>query len=218
MSTNLKPTSPIKSSTQNFVEIEYIKDDIVILKDYSASIVISAGTTNFGLLSQEEQNAMIYSYASLLNSLSFPIQILILSKRMDISSYLDFLENKVKKQTSERISQRLIAYTEFIKNITKKNTVLEKKFYFVVPFSALEMGIDMTKNEKLNKDYVFTRAKTSLYPKKDHLLRLLKKAGLDGRVLYEQELGELFYNLYNPSQSGRKLAPVNSYTNIISTQ
>jgi len=217
MTTYNKPTSPIKSSTQNFTEIEYIKDDILILKDYSASVVINVGTTNFGLLSQEEQNAMIYSYASLLNSLSFPIQILILSKKMDISSYLDYLDQKIRKQDDQIYLDRLNKYTEFIKNITKKNTILEKKFYFTIPFSPLEMGIDLTKG-KINKDYVFVRAKTSLYPKKDHLLRLLKKAGLNSRVVYEQELTELFYNLYNPSATGRKLAPATSYTNVISTQ
>ena len=76
-----KPTSPIKSSTQSFTEIEEIKDDILLLKDFSASVVISVGAVNFWLLSAEEQSSIIYAYSSLLNSLSFPIQILILSKK-----------------------------------------------------------------------------------------------------------------------------------------
>jgi hypothetical protein len=212
-----KPTSPVKSSTQEFVEIDSIKDDLVMLKYNSCCIVIQSGTTNFGLLSQEEQNSMIYGYASLLNSLSFPIEILILSKRMDISSYLDYLDAKAKQQTDETIKTQLEHYTEFIKTIVKKNTILEKKFYFVIPFSPLELGVTGTAGKSLNKQYVETRAKTTLYPKKDHLLRLLSKTGLGGRALYEQELIELFYNLYNPSASGRKLAPIESYTNVIST-
>lgn len=214
---NQKPTSPIKSSTQEFVDLEFVKEDIAIFKDNSASIIIACGTTNFGLLSQEEQNAMIYAYSGMLNSLSFPIQILILSKKMDISSYLDYLDLKIKKQNNDNLKTRLINYAEFIKTITKKNTILEKKFYFTIPFSPLELGIEGARNGRINRQYIFTKSKVALYPKKDHLLRLLKKAGLGGHVMYEQEIVELFYNLYNPSPSGRKLAPIDSYTNIIST-
>jgi hypothetical protein len=212
-----KHTSPVKSSTQEFVAIEEIKDDIVMMKDNSCSIVIHVGATNFGLLSQEEQNSMIYAYGSLLNSLSFPIQVLILSKRMDVSSYLDYLDSKSKTQIDPILKTNLQQYTDFIKQIVKKNVILEKKFYFVIPFSPLELGIKGSAGKRLNREYVFTRAKTSLYPKKDHLLRLLQKAGLGGKELYQQDLTELFYNLYNPSASGRKLAPVESYTNVIST-
>lgn len=213
-----KPTSPLKASTQSFIEIVAVKDDIVVLKDYSCCLIIQSGATNFGLLSQEEQNTMIYSYASLLNSLSFPIQILILTRTMDISSYFDYLNLKIKQQTNPQIRQRLINYQEFIKNIVKKHTVLEKKFYFVIPFSPLEMGVTKaTKASSLSQEYVITRAKTSLYPKRDHLLRLLNRAGLGGKVLFEQEIVELFYNLYNPSLLGKKLAPVNSYTDIVLT-
>src|SRR3990167_10330209 len=93
-----KPISPVKSSTQKFIEIEDVKDDILLLKDFSASIVIEVGAVNFWLLSQEEQASIIYAYASLLNSLSFPVQILILSKKMDISSYIEYIDTKIKTQ------------------------------------------------------------------------------------------------------------------------
>lgn len=212
-----KPTSPIKTSTQEFIEIEMVKDDVVMLRDYSCCIIINSGTTNFGLLSQEEQNSMIYSYASLLNSLSFPIQILILSKRMDVSCYFDYLDIKIKEQLDQIVKERLLQYKDFIKNIVKKNTILEKKFYFIIPFSPLEIGVAGASKSSLNKEYVLTRAKTSLYPKRDHLIRLLGRSGLGGRVLFEQEIVELFYNLYNPSPVGRKLAPITSYTDVILT-
>jgi len=210
-----KPSAPVKASTQSFIEVEAVKDDILMHSGYACSILVKAGATNFGLLSDEEQKGMIYSYSSLLNSLSFPVQILVLSKRMDISSYLEYLDVKVTSQLDEVLKQRLLNYKEFIKNIIKKNTILEKSFYFVIPFSPLEMGLK-NPGKKLSHEYVFTRAKAALYPKKDHLLRLLKKVGLGGIVLVEQEIIELFYNLYNPSPSGRKLAPAKSYTTAIS--
>lgn len=211
-----KPVSPIKSSTQNFIEIEDVKDDILLLKDLSAAIIVEVGAVNFWLLSAEEQTSTIYAYASLINSLSFPVQILILSKKMDISSYLEYLEAKMKMKKDELMRSRLMQYKDFIKTVVKKNTVLEKKFYFIVPFSPLEMGITGV-GSGLKKEYVISRAKTALYPKRDHLLRLLAKIGLRATVLQKQELTELFYNLYNPSATGRMLAPVESYTDVIST-
>lgn len=212
-----KLTSPIKASTQSFIEIEEAKDDILLLKDYSAAVVIEVGAVNFWLLSVEEQSSIIYAYASLLNSLSFPAQILILSKKMDVSSYLEYLDNKINKQHNDLIKNRLISYKEFIKNIVKKNTVLEKRFFFVVPFSPLELGVSGINTKNLNKEYIIARAKTSLYPKRDNLLRLLAKVGLRATVLQRQELVNLFYNLYNPSATGRPLAPVESYIDTIMT-
>ena len=210
-----KPTSPVKATTQQFIEIEEIQDDVVLLKDYSAVLVIEISAVNFWLLSSEEQMSIIYAYGSLLNSLSFPLQILILSKKMNISNYLDYLDQRIEKTKDEILKTRLKGYKEFIKNIVKKNTVLEKRFFFVIPFSPLELGISGVNTSSLKKDYVLSRAKTSLYPKRDHLLRLLAKIGLSGKVLQKQELTELFYNLYNPSPTGRPLAPVESYTDVV---
>lgn len=214
MPTN-KPTSPVKASKQSFIEIEEIKDDVVLMKDFSAAAVIEVGAVNFWLLSTEEQSSMIYAYSELLNSLSFPVQILILSKKIDVSTYLDYLEEKINKQSLDILKKRMIGYREFIKSIIKINTVLEKRFFFVVPFSPLEMGISGANPGSLNKEYVFTRAKTALYPKRDNLLRLITKIGLKGSILQRQELTELYYNLYKPSATGRRLAPIESYTDVI---
>lgn len=212
-----KATSPVKASTQNFIEIEEIRDDIILLKDSFASTVLEVGAVNFWLLSSEEQNAMIYAYGNLLNSLSFPVQILILSKKMDVSSYLEYLTNKINHQPNDTLKKRLASYQDFIKNIVKKTSVLEKRFFFVIPFSPLELGVTAVNGKNLNKEYVITRAKTSLYPKRDNLLRLLGSIGLKASPLQGQALTELFYNLYNPSGTGRQLAPIESYTDVVLT-
>ena len=136
---------------------------------------------------------------------------------MDVSSYLDYLDGKINQQPEELIKTRLRSYKDFIKAVVKKNTVLEKRFFFAVPFSTLEMGVSGVNTKSLNKEYVFSRAKTSLYPKRDHLIRLLSKIGLRASVLQKQELTELFFNLYNPSSTGRRLAPIESYTDVVLT-
>ncbi len=212
-----KIQAPIKSTTQNFIELEEIKDDVFLLRDGSMGCIIEVGAVNYWLLSAEEQQSMIYAYANLLNSLSFPIQILILSKKMDVSTYLDYIEDRIKKQNNPLLKNVLLSYKNFIKNIVKKNSVLEKRFFFVIPFSPLELGISGINARSLNKEYLFSRAKTSLYPKRDHLLRLISKIGLKPKILLKQEIVELFYNLYNPSVTGKKLAPVESYTDVILT-
>lgn len=209
-----KIQAPIKSTTQKFIEIEDVKDDVFLLRDGSAGCIIEVGAVNYWLLSAEEQQAMIFAYANLLNSLSFPVQVLILSKKMNISSYLEYVDKKIEQQTNPNLKKILSSYKEFIKTIIKKGTVLEKRFFFVIPFSPLELGVSGVASN-LNKEYIFSRAKTSLYPKRDHLIRLLLKIGLKPKVLYKQEIVELFYDLYNPSPTGTKLAPVESYTDVV---
>lgn len=217
MPKKVKPTAPVKATTQRFIEIEDIKDDVMVMQDKSACTVIEVGAVNFFLLSQEEQQSIIYSYGGLLNSLSFPVQILILSKRMDISSYLEFLKGKIITAQNETIKQRLGAYQGFIQNVVQKNTVLEKRFFFVIPFSPLELGAQGLNASKIKTEYLVSRAKTALYPKRDHLLRLLAKLGLKSTILGAQELTELFYNLYNPSSTGKQLAPIETYTDVVLT-
>lgn len=213
----IKPTSPKKSTTQSFIEIDEIKDDIMLMKDYSAVTLVEVGAVNFWLLSTEDQMSMIYSYGGLLNSLSFPVQIVIISKMMNISSYIEYLESKIDSEHNEVIRSRLEDYREFIKMIVKKNIVMEKRFFFAVPFNPLEMGVSGIKAKNYGKEYIYNRAKTSLYPKRDHLLRLLARVGLKPTILQQQELTELFYNIYNPSNTGKQLAPIDSYTDVVLT-
>jgi len=214
-----KPVAaPVRATTQEFVTIEDIRDDLLILQDGSAALIIETTAVNFGLLSEEEQDALIYAYASFLNSLSFPLQISIISKRMDISSYIERISKEEERQTNEIVRERLKRYREFIMSIVKENRVLEKKFYLVIPFSSIELGIKgamgsggKRKNLPFSKDYILTRAKTSLYPKRDHVLRQLGRIGLKGKPLNTQELVELFYNIYNPTLTGEKLGDVAGY-------
>ncbi len=209
--------TPVRATTQSFTEIIDIQDDVVILKDFSAATVVEVGAVNFWLLSQDEQESMIQSYANLLNSLSFPVQILIVSKQMDISVYLNYLQQKLLSQKDPFIQKQLTSYTEFIKNTVKKTTVLEKRFFFVVPFSPLEMGVTGANTKGLKKDYVVTRAKAALYPKRDNVVRLLMKIGLKAKPLMKQELAELYYNLFNHNTSNKKLAPVDTMAGAVVT-
>ncbi len=211
-------STPIRATTQDFTEIEDILDNLVLLKDGTTTMVLETSATNFGLLSAEEQDALVYAYASLINSLSFPLQIIVMSKRMDISTYIDRITKRENSAKDLVIKDRLRSYKEFILSIVKENRVLEKKFYLCISFTPLEMGVkgafgQSGKNKKLPypKEYIISRAKTALYPKRDHLLRQLVRIGLKGKELTTQELVGFFYNIYNPSFLGVRLDQPEGY-------
>lgn len=200
----------IKSSSQNFIEIEDIKDDLVILADGSCCLVIKVWAINFGLLSETEQDAIIYAYAGLLNSLTFAIQILIRSKRKDITSYLELLKNAESAQLNLALKNQIAKYRQFVDTTVKVNNVLDKKFYIIIPFSLLELGVGVAggmlfkkkKGLPYPKSFILDRAKINLYPKRDHLLRQLNRIGLKASQLTTHELIQLFYDIFNPEALG----------------
>jgi hypothetical protein len=198
----------IRASTQDHLEIEDIFDDLVILKNSGAALVIQTTAVNFGLLSETEQDAIIYAYAGLLNSLSFPIQIVVRSKRMDVSSYLESLMKWEQKQPNEKIRIQIRKYREFITSTIRENNVLDKRFYVVLNMFPEELGLGATsplaiapqkRGLRFAKEYIVERAKNILLPKRDHMIRQLTRLGLKASQLTTQQLIELFYDIYNPS-------------------
>lgn len=200
------PDKPLLSSTQDFVPISDIVDDMVLFKDGGAAIVMESTALNFGLLSEKEQEAVIAAYAALLNSLSFSLQIVIRSQRKDISNYLAYLEEAYTKITNPKLSELMRGYKAFVAETVKKKNVLGKTFYVVVPFSALELGVaksflSLTKRAgplPFPKSYVLKKSKITLYPRRDHIIRQAGRLGLRMRQLSTEELINLYYSIYNP--------------------
>lgn len=209
----------IRASTQQHLDIEAIQDDLVVLKDGGCCLVITTTAINFGLLSEKEQEAIIYAYAGLLNSLTFPIQIVIRSQKKDISAYIKLIEEAEAKTQKAAIKDQIRKYRTFIQETVQKNEVLDKKFYIAIPMSALELGIakNLTATLKsrrtlpFEKAYILEQAKTNLYPKRDHLLRLLARLGLKSRQMTTQELIQLFFNIYNPESPSQQMTPTEQY-------
>lgn len=153
--------------------------------------MIQTSAVNFGLLSENEQLAIISAFAGLLNSLSFMIQVVIRSKRLDISSYLKLLDYALSQQHNSLLGNMILHYRNFIESTIRENEVLDKKFYIIIPVSYLEMGI--VKNVKNN----FQKGLTLLMPRRDHIIRQLSRIGLRATQLQTKELIELFYDIYN---------------------
>lgn len=208
---------PIRATTQEHLDIEDIRDDLVVLKDGSCCMILKTTALNFGLLSETEQDATILAYAGLLNSLTFPVQIFIRSKKSDVSDYIGSLKKQEDNQSNMALKNQIAKYRKFIETTVKENNTLEKKFYIIIPFSSLELGLkpslgSVSKRKTLpfQKEYILQKAKTSLFPKKDHLIRLLSRLGLKAEQLNTQNLIELFFSIYNPESVGQQ-KPAGSY-------
>lgn len=199
------PDMPLVSTTQDHLPISDIVDDIVLYKDGGAAIVMETSSLNFGLLSEKEQGAVVAAYAALINSLSFSIQIMIRTQRKDISGYIKFFDEASSKITNPKLAAITDDYRQFITESIKKKTVLGKRFFIIVPFNSLELGVTKSAMTAIKrgplpfpKDYVVKKAKVTLYPKRDHLIRQAGRLGLKLKPLTKPELIDLYFSINNP--------------------
>lgn len=191
----------IHASTQKFTEIVDFLDNVVLLEGGNACLIIEITASNFALLSQREQDSRIFSYASLLNSLSFPIQILIRNKRIDITSYIKELEDVIATTKNQKLQSYIGYYRDFVQEMVTINVVLNKSFYIVIPFSALESGIGGAKQAtQKGKNQPHTLPDGSiknLQSKAETVLAQLQKFAVSARILEKDDLIKLFYDIYN---------------------
>lgn len=186
-------------TTQKFTQIENVLDNVVMFHGARAVSVIEVTATNFALESEAEQQVQIGEYASFLNSLSFPVQILIKSRKLDISVYLKSLEAEADKSKNDLLKKHILSYKEFVENLVKKNTVLDKKFYIVIPFSSFEIGPQGAtaaagKGEKKDFEEIAVKALAS---KTQVIAGSLRRVNLRFKVLEKEDLIKLFYEFYN---------------------
>ncbi len=183
------------NTTQQHLQMEDIKDDLMILKNGGAALILQSSALNFGLLSEVEQHSVVLSFAQMLNSLSFPIQIMIYSQRLNINSYLHLLERARTMQRNPLLSQMIDRYKNFVTQVIKENDVLDKKFYVIAYTSSLEMGFGFK-----NKEARLKRAQAILWPRRDQLIRQLARVGLKANQLTSLEMLQLLYDIYNGAQ------------------
>ena len=202
-------------ATQQFVDIEEIKDGAVILKGGGLRRVLMVSGINFELKSEEEQNIIISAYQNFLNGLDFSVQIVIHSRKLNIESYLKKMAGRQDLEANELLKNQISEYIEFIKSFVEMNAVMAKTFFVVVPYDAIKIpkaGESIIASlkfwEKSNsakkKDEGFEQRINQLNQRTDQVINGLSQIGLRTVALNDEELIELFYNLYNPSTVERK--------------
>ena len=205
--TGKKPGVP----AQKFLDIAEIRENLVILKDGTLRSVLLVSSINFSLKSLDEQNAIVQAYMQFRNSLDFPIQIVIQSRRMNIDNYMAQLDEQRKTIENDLLKRQINDYQDFIKQLVKLGDIMQKRFYVVVPldpatdqgttqkgfFQRLGEILSPTVAGKLSEKK-FEKQKFDLSLRVNQIIGGLSSMSLNAIQLDTQSLIELFYTVYNP--------------------
>jgi len=218
------PKNP--NSTQSTLQLSEVRDNMVIMIDGSMRAVIACRSINFDLMSDREREGVEYSYQNFLNSLNFPVQILIRSQRVDIGPYLDKLVTSRRTQDNMLLGVLMDDYINYIDVLSQEANIMEKSFYIVIPYfpggdaaNLLEQGkgffgklFAKPKNTVTRIDtVVYEKAKSEVKNRVDNVVAGMFQIGVQSVQLDTKSLGELYYNFYNPDTAVRQ--PLGDYEN-----
>jgi type IV secretory pathway VirB4 component len=219
-----------QNTTQNSLLISEIRDGIVIMSDSSFRAVIACKSINFDLMSSREREGVEFSYQNFLNALYFPIQIFIRSQRVDIGPYIDRLATIRRAQDNMLLNVLMDDYINFIDILSQEANIMDKSFFIVVPFfpegdlnSLKEQGKGFfgkifaqpkTTATKIDKA-AYDKAKDEIKNRVDSITSGLFQLGVKSVQLNTKELGELYYNMYNPDTAVRE--PLGDFESVTST-
>ncbi|MDP3900983.1 MAG: hypothetical protein Q8Q38_01400 [bacterium] len=199
-----------EASTQQFLEVEEIRDAALVMRDKSIRGVMLASSQNFALKSQEEQDATIFQFQNFLNSLDFPLQIVLQSRRLNITGYLDNLKTLEQRQENELLKQQTADYRAFIEKLIGGGSIMAKNFFIVVPFSRLETRAEATQGNILSRspklvgalsDQEFARMKNQLWQRMEFVALGLRRVGLTVAALNTEDLIELLWSWHHPAEA-----------------
>ncbi len=203
--------APKSSPTQQFVPVKEIRDGIVVLKDDTLATVVLVSSINLSLKSYDEQRAVLSQFQNFLNTLDFPIQIVIQSRRYDVRPYILTLENRLKVQTEPLLRVQTQEYIEFIQTFTEQVNVMRKNFFVVIPYnpaiisqsSGLGKVFSFFGKKQSNADLVadFEEQRTQLEQRVSVVEQGLSRLGLRVAQLGTQEVIELLYKTFNPGET-----------------
>ena len=197
------------SSTQSFLEIDQIREGLLVLKNQSLRAVMMVSSLNFALKSEEEQSAIISAFQSFLNSLDFSCQIVIQSRKLNITGYLDKIKELESKQENELLRIQTSEYHDFIQGLVSGGTIMSKSFFVVIPFNILEAKVVVSPiklfksstNPSPLKEDEFQRCKSQLWQRMEFVALGLRRCGLQAMPLTTPELIELFWSLHHPKEA-----------------
>jgi hypothetical protein len=198
-------------STQKYLNVSEIRDNVIIMDDGTLRSIVMVSSINFALKNEDEQNAIIGAYVSFLNNLSFPLQLVIYSRELNIENYLNDLRAKEKAQTNELLKAQTLEYIDYVAELVSLGKIMNKRFYVVVsynPMSDDKKGFVARVGEifspasllKMKQDK-FDRLKKELDRRVDSVVGGLASIGLNVVELDTQALIEMLYNVYNPEVS-----------------
>jgi type IV secretory pathway VirB4 component len=204
---------PKSLSTQQFVEVREVREGVIFLKNGSLRQLLMVSGVNFDLKSETDQDLMTYAYQNLLNALDFSIQIFIHSRRLNIASYLQKLQECQNQETNGLLKTQIAEYLEFIKSFVANNAIMDKTFFVVVPYDPVVLpkagkrllgfikkrGVLTTPGNQIpQSEEDIQRHLQQLKQRVDQVMAGLQQIGVRVVPLNTEETIELIYNLYNP--------------------
>ncbi len=194
-----------EKTTQDFLEMEQIRNGVIILKNKAMRGVLLVSSTNFALKSAEEQNSIIYQFQNFLNSLDFSCQIVCQSRRLNVTGYIEKLKDLEKKQSNKLLKLQTAKYRDFIEEMVETQDILVKNFFVIIPYTSLEATGLMIPGKKpqehqLTED-VFKRSREQLLQRMEFVALGLRRCNLQAVPLTTLELTELFWSLHHQKEA-----------------
>jgi KaiC/GvpD/RAD55 family RecA-like ATPase len=193
-----------EKTTQDFIELESVKNSIMVMKDKSLRGVLMVSSTNFALKSSEEQESVIHQFQGFLNSLDFTCQIVCQSRKLNITGYIEKVEDLYKNQKNPLLKKQTLDYKKFIEETIENQDILIKSFFVVIPYESFEitgLTVPGKKDAKELTDNVFYRSRDQLFQRMEFIALGLRRCGLKAVPLTSIELIEFFWELYHPSEA-----------------
>ncbi len=196
-------------STQELLPFKEIKDGVIVLRSSALRGVLMVSSLNFALKSAEEQESIIFQFQNFLNSLDFSAQMIVQSRRVNLTGYLDKLKDLEKNQTDKLLKIQTADYRRFIAKLIQQGTIMNKRFFVVVPYTLSELEVSAPIKELFQKkekgqimtEAVFQRARTQLYQRMEFLAIGLRRCSLLAAPLTSAELIELLWSVYHPQSA-----------------
>lgn len=208
----------IGTPAQQFVPVKEVRDGIVVLKDGSMCIVVMVSSVNLSLKNYDEQRATLAQFQNFLNTLDFPIQIVIQSRRYDIRPYILTLQNRLKEQTEPLLQVQTREYIQFIQSFTDHVNIMHKTFYVTIPYVppilSQQKGLSkvfsfLNKNDpKIQNINDFEEQRTQLEERVSVVEQGLSRIGLKVAQLSTEEVIELLYKTFNPGEGSSEAKAV----------
>lgn len=187
-----------------------IREGIVIFRDGSMKMVMLVTSVNFALKSEQEQNALIFQYQNFLNSLTFPIQIVMQSRKIDLSPYLAKLQERLDMEANELLQVQISDYMQFITRMIKIANIMDKKFFIAIPFTPPGIKKRTIFDQILHPSHLtianisdteFKSFKEEMVQRANVIINGLSAIGIHAAMLGTQEVVELLYSTYNPEEA-----------------
>jgi type IV secretory pathway VirB4 component len=199
-------------ATQQFVPIERVRDGIVVLKNGELRAVLITSSLNLSLKSEDEQQGILLQFQNLLNSLDFPVQFFIQSRRLNIKPYMQLLEERSTQVQEDLLKIQIHEYMGFINKFAEETNIMTKHFFLVIPYLPAQansqkggnlLSFGIAGNQDASGDAAFDAARIQLEQRISTVLQGLQRFGLRAQKLGTEEVVELFYKLFNPGEQDR---------------